>query len=134
MFGIAKVDMTVNLPSVIAGAMTVPVLVMLFAPQSPLIGTAFALFGTGGAALAVGLYVSYRTLPVTWPVRRIGVAEVLGLSLGAKEYIFNAMIGELTIGKAALALVVSSLVMVSWQYAMGKKWLREMPQSSEVAA
>ena len=132
--GIAKVDMRVNLPSVIAGAMTAPVLVMLFAPHNPLLGTALALLGAGGAALAVGLYVSYRTLPVTWPVRRIGVAAVLGLLLGAMGYILNAMIGELTTGKAALALVVSSLVMVSLQYAMGKKWLREMPQSSEVAA
>lgn len=124
--GIARVDMTVNLPPVIAGAVTAPVLVLLLAPYNPILGTAIALLGAGVGALAVGVYVSSRTSPVTWPVRRIVVAVALGVPLGFMGHVLGALLGDLTAGKAVLALAVSVLVMVLFQYAMGKEWLREM--------
>lgn len=124
--GVAKVDMTVNLPPVIVGAFAAPVLVLLLAPHNPLLGTAIALLGAGAAALAVGIYSSYRTLPVTWPVRRMVAAVALGVPLGLMGHILGAVLGELTVIKAVLALAVSALAMLLLQYAMGKKWLRDV--------
>lgn len=132
--GIAKVDMTINLPSVIAGALAAPVLVLLLATRSPLLGTAIALLGAGAVALAIGIYVSYRTLPITWPMRRIAAAVALGVPLGLMGHILGAVLGELTESKAGLALAVSALAMLLLQYAMGKEWLREVRPAKEATA
>lgn len=124
MLGVAKVDMTVNLLPVVVGAVVAPTMVFLLAPHDPLLGTAIALFVASGAGLATVIPVSYRALPVIWPTRHIVTALVLGLPLGLMGYIVGASLGELTEGKAVMALAVSGLTMLLLQYSVGKKWLR----------
>jgi hypothetical protein len=59
-------------------------------------------------------------------VRRIAAAVALGVPLGLMGHILGAVLGELTVIKAVMALAVSALAMLLLQYAMGKKWLRDV--------
>ena len=123
--GVAKIDMTINLPPVLAGALVAPVLVYLLAPHDPLIGTGIALFVASAAVLGTVVPMSHRVLPVTWPRRRILAALALGLPLGLMGHLMDTSLGELTEGRALLALASSATVMVLLQYAVAKVWLRK---------
>ncbi|HJT22188.1 MAG TPA: oligosaccharide flippase family protein [Nitrospira sp.] len=124
--GVAKVDMTISLPPVIAGALAAPILVLILATHDALLGTAIALLGAGAVALIVGIYVNYRTLPITWPMRRIAIAIALSLPLILMGHILNAVLGDLTDDKAGMALAISALAMLLLQYAMAKDWIHQM--------
>lgn len=125
---------TTLLPSVLTGEFAAPVLVLLLSPGDPLLGTAIALLGAGAAAAIIGIYVSRRILFVTWPARRVVIAVALGVPLGLMGHVLGSMLGELTAGKAMLALVLSTAVMLLLQYAIGKNWLREVRPVVEAAA
>jgi O-antigen/teichoic acid export membrane protein len=129
--GVAKVDMTINLPSVIAGALAAPMLVLILATHDPLLGTAIALLGAGVVALIIGVYVSNRTLPITWPMRRIAIAIALGVPLVLMGHILGAALGDLTENEAGMALTISALAMLLLQYAMGKDWIRQVRLAKE---
>lgn len=124
--GLAKIDMTINVLPVMAGALVAPTLVYVLAPYEPLLGTALALLAAGVAVFAVVIPISCRALPVAWPIRRIMYALVLGVPLCLVGRLMGVGLGELSESKAVIALVISGLVMVALQYIMAKAWLREM--------
>jgi O-antigen/teichoic acid export membrane protein len=124
--GLAKVDMTVNIIPVVLGALVAPTLVYLLAPSEPLLGTALALLGAGGAALIAVIPISYRALPVVWPIRRILYAAALAVPLCLLGRLMGVGFGELSEGKAMIALVISGLTMVFLQYVMAKDWILQV--------
>lgn len=124
--GLAKVDMRVNLVPVLVGALLAPTLVYVLAPYEPLLGTAFALLAAGVAVLAVIIPISYRALPVAWPVRRIMYALALGIPLVLLGRLMAVGFGEISESTAVMTLVFSGLVMMVMQYFMSKEWLREV--------
>ncbi len=121
--GLAKIDMTVNIVPVVLGALVAPTLVYLLAPSEPLLGTAVALLAAAGAAFTAVIPISRRALPVVWPVRRILYAVALAVPLCFLGRAMGAGFGELSEGKAMVALVISGLVMVFLQYVMAKEWI-----------
>ena len=123
--GIAKVDMRINLPPIVIGAVTAPTLIYLLAPLNALTGTGIALFGAGLAVLLIMIPMSYRVLPVAWPVRRIGVAVALGLPLIVGGNLASSWLPEVTLGTAIVAVSIAGIIMVSIQYLVARKWLRE---------
>ncbi len=124
--GLAKVDMTVNIVPFVIGAFVAPTLVYLLAPSEPLMGTALALLAAAGAALTAVIPISRRALPVIWPVRRILYAAALAVPLCLLGRAMGAGFGELSEGKAIIALVISGLAMVFLQYVMAKEWIRQV--------
>ena len=129
--GLAKVDMTVSVLPVLVGALVAPTLVYFLAPHEPLLGTALALLAAGVAVFAVVIPVSCRALPVVWPIRRIIYAAALGVPLCLMGRVMGMGFGELSEGKAVVALVISGLVMALLQYAMAKEWLHGMRSTVE---
>lgn len=127
--GLVKVDMTVNVLPVLVGALVAPTLVYLLAPHEPLLGTALALLAAGVAACAVVIPISRRALPVVWPIRRIVYAAALGAPLCVLGWVMRAGLGEITDGKAAIALLISGSMMVLMQYVMAKEWLLKVRPS-----
>lgn len=123
--GLAKVDMTVNILPVVLGALVAPTLVYLLAPYEPLLGTASALLAAAAVGLAAVIPISRRALPVVWPIRRITYAVALSIPLCFLGHGMG-MVGELSKGKALIALVVSGLAMMFVQYIMAKEWLRRI--------
>ena len=131
--GLAKVDMTVNILPVMIGALVAPTLVYLLAPSEPLLGTALALLAAAGAAFTAVIPISRRALPVVWPVRRILYAAALAVPLCLLGRMMGIGFGELSEGKAMIALVISGLAMVLLQYVMAKEWLRQSrPEGSGI--
>lgn len=131
--GLVKVDMSINLLPVVAGALIAPTLAYLLAPYEPLLGTAVALLAAGVAVLVVVIPLSRRALPVVWPIRRILYAAALGVPLCGLAWGMRAGLGELSPGKALGALAVSGLALVCCQYLMAKQWLREVrPMAGKV--
>lgn len=121
--GLAKIDMTVNVLPVVVGALIAPPLVYFLAPYEPLLGTAMALLMAGVAVVVVVVLISYRALPVVWPIRRIMYATALGVPLCFMGRVMGVGLGELSESKAVIALMISGLVMVLLQYLMAKEWL-----------
>lgn len=124
--GLAKVDMTVSVLPVVVGALVAPTLVYVLAPYEPLLGTAVALLTAGVAVFAVVVPISRRALPVAWPVRRILYAVAFGIPLCLLGRVLGVGFGVLSESKAVVALVISGLVLVLFQYVMAKEWLREV--------
>jgi O-antigen/teichoic acid export membrane protein len=123
--GIAKIDMTINLLPVLAGGLVAPVLLYLLAPHDPLIGTGIALFVAGLVVLGTAIPMSYRVLPVTWPMRRILAALALGLPLVVGGNLASSWLSDVTLVTALVAVLIAGLFMVSLQYLIARKWLRE---------
>jgi len=98
--------------------------------QTSLLGTALALLTAGAAVFAVVIPISCHALPVAWPIRRIMYALALGVPLCLVGRLMGVGLGELSVSKAAVALVISGLVMVLFQYVMAKEWLREVRQAA----
>jgi len=124
--GLAKVDMTVNVVPVVLGALVAPTLVYLLAPSEPLLGTALALLAAAAIAFAAVIPISRRALPVVWPVRRILYAVALAVPLCFLGRAMGVGFGDLSEGKAMIALVISGLAMVFLQYVMAKEWIRQV--------
>lgn len=124
--GLAKIDMTVNVLPVVIGALVAPTLVYLLGSYEPLLGTALALLTAGVAVFAVVVPISYRALPIVWPIRRIMYAAALGVPLCLMGRVMGTGLGELSESKAVIALVTSGMVMLLLQYVLAKEWLREV--------
>jgi O-antigen/teichoic acid export membrane protein len=124
--GLAKVDMTVNIYPLMTGAFLAPILIYVLASYEPLWGTALALLLAGLAVFAVAIPISCRALPIAWPVRRMFHAVALGVPLCFLGWIMAAQFGDLSSGKAVVALVISGLTMALFQYMMAKEWLRRI--------
>ncbi len=69
--GMAKVDNRMTILPAVAGAALAPVGVYYFGRIHPLYGTIAGLFIAGLIVLAINVIVSYRVLPISWPVKRI---------------------------------------------------------------
>jgi len=123
--GIAKVDMRINLPPVAAGATTAPVLVYLLAPVNPLLGTGIALFTGAVVVLSIAIFMTYRALPVTWPVRRIVIALALGLPMVIGGNIAGSWVSDMTWAKAAIAVTLVGASMIAVQYLVARHWLHD---------
>lgn len=132
--GVAKVDMSVNLLPVGVGAVVAPTLVYLFGAHSPLWGTALALLLAGLAAFIVVLPASMRALPVTWPVRRIGIAFLCGLVILIPGKGLSLIFPDPTPVEAVAALVLSVGAMIVAQYAFARKWMQRISVPIEALA
>ena len=75
--------------------------------------------------LLIMVPMSYRVLPVTWPVWRIVVAISLGLPLVAGGNLASSWLSDATLVTALVAVLIAGLFMVSIQYLVARKWLRE---------
>ncbi|MBK9308915.1 MAG: hypothetical protein IPM58_17905 [Nitrospira sp.] len=124
--GLAKVDMTVNVLPVALGALVAPTLVYFLASHEPLLGTAVALLVAAVVALAAVVPISWRALPVVWPVRRIRYAIALAVPLYLLGRAMGVGFGEVSEAEAMVALVISGLTMVFMQYVMAKEWIRQV--------
>jgi len=124
--GLAKVDMTVNIYPLMMGALLAPILVYALASYEPLLGTALALLMAGVVVFAMTIPISCRALPIAWPVRRILYAGALGIPLCFLGWIMAAWFEDLSVGKAAVALLISGLTMAICQYLMAKEWLHQI--------
>lgn len=124
--GLAKVDMTVTIYPLMMGALLAPMLVYVLASYEPLLGTALALLMAGVVVFAMAIPISCRALPIAWPIRRILYAVALGLPLYFLGSIMTAGFGDLSTGKAAVALLISGLTMAMFQYLMAKEWLHQI--------
>jgi O-antigen/teichoic acid export membrane protein len=124
--GLAKVDMTVNILPGVVGALVAPTFVYALAPYDPLVGTAVALFAAGIAVFAIIIPMSYRALPIVWPIRRIVLAAAFGIPLALMGRLMALGFGEVTDAKAAIALACSGFVMIVMQYLMSKEWFHEV--------
>ncbi|MBX3326789.1 MAG: hypothetical protein KF682_12890 [Nitrospira sp.] len=124
--GLAKVDMTVTIYPLMMGALLAPMLVYVLASYEPLLGTALALLMAGVVVFTMAIPISCRALPIAWPVRRILYAVALGLPLCFLGWIMAAGFGDLSAGKAAVALLISGLTMTMFQYLMAKEWLHQV--------
>lgn len=124
--GLAKVDMTVNIVPLALGAFVAPALVYVLASTEPLMGTALALLVAAIVAFAAVIPISYRALPIEWPVRRIMYAAVLAVPLWVLGRAMDVGFGELSESKAVIALVISGAAMVFLQYVMAKGWIRRI--------
>jgi len=123
--GMARVDMHIILRPVVAAALISPILVYLLAPLSPLAGTGIALLTAGLTALFIMIPMTYRVLPVTWPLRRIAGAMTLGLSLVLVGRIAGVILSDTTLGTSLVVVSIAGAFMVMIQYLMARQWLRE---------
>jgi O-antigen/teichoic acid export membrane protein len=122
--GIVTVDMRINLPPVAAGAIISPILVYILAPWNPLIGTGLALFASYIVVILIVIPMTYRTLPIRWPVARMLSATILGLPMIVLGYVARESIPDLTFKAAAVGLLITGLYLAMVQYAMARPWFQ----------
>lgn len=121
--GIAKVDMSVNLLPVGVGAALAPTLVYMFGAYSPLWGTALALLVAGMASFVLIFPASSRALPVTWPVRKIGLALLCGLPIVGVGKGYYLISPNPTMQESVTALLLLGIATLLAQYVFAQKWI-----------
>ncbi|GAB4507068.1 MAG: hypothetical protein Tsb0026_01150 [Sulfuricaulis sp.] len=124
--GIVKVDMRLNIPPVVAGALISPLLVYMLAPQDPLVGTGVALFAAGLAVLLVVIPISYRALPVKWPWMRIVQAVILGLPMVIAGAVASSSAPVILWTDAIVTLIIVVIYLTVAEYLLARKWLSEI--------
>jgi hypothetical protein len=73
----AKVDNRKNIYPSIAGALLAPLGVYVFGRMDPLYGTIAGLLFAGLIVLIINIIISFKVLPVKWPLKQIGKAVLL---------------------------------------------------------
>lgn len=121
--GIVKLDMKINIPPVIAGAIAAPVLVYLLAPHAPLAGTGQALFLASLAVLAIVIPISRRALNVKWPRWRIALAVIAGLPLLIGGELINHFAPSANTMQALMVVALAAFYLVVMQYLLARSWI-----------
>ncbi len=82
--GMAKVDNRMTIAPVLAGAILAPLGVYFLGKIDPVYGTIAGLLFAGLVALMINVWLSYKVLPINWPVKRIlyGLALTLPVIIG----------------------------------------------------
>ena len=78
----------------------------------------------GAAALATVVPMTYRTMPIVWPLRRILAALALGVPVVFIGKAMSHLLVDLSDVKAFMAFALSGFLMVAFQYLMGRHWIR----------
>lgn len=125
--GIVKIDMRVNLAPAIVGAICSPPLIYALASEDPLAGTGIALSLAGLAGLLVVVPLSYRVLPIHWPIERIILALIAGLPMVIAGNVASRSTGALGWSETWIALAAGALYLVTLQYLFARKWLHKVP-------
>ena len=121
--GIAKVDMRILIPSAAVGAILAPTGVLLFGRLHPLHGTGLALCLSFLASVGIGIYISLRALPVTWPIRRILLSGLLGVPMIIGFEISKRFVPQPTILSALIVLSLEGLYLLLAEYALARGWM-----------
>lgn len=79
--GMAKLDNKMTIWPAAAGAVTAPIAVYLLSKIDPLYGTIVGLLIAAVVVLVTNVVLSYRVLPVYWPIERIGYGLLLALPI-----------------------------------------------------
>jgi hypothetical protein len=115
---------------VVLGAIVATLAVYFLGRIHPLHGTGMALVLANSASLLAGIVVSYRTLPVRWPVKRMCFAlllcipMIIGLRLGART------IPEFTIFQAVIMLLAGGGYFIAAEYFMARHWISKLAKGS----
>lgn len=122
--GIAKIDMRVLLFPVAVGAILALTGVTLLGQWDALHGTGIALCIAMLASVVTGVYIGLRTLPVTWPIRRILLSGLLALPMIIGFQILKWAIPHPTIWLALIVLALGGLYLVMAEYLLARKWIK----------
>lgn len=122
--GIIKVDMRINIPPMIAGAVIAPFFVYLLAPAEPLLGTSQALFLGSVAALVIVVVVSRRALNVSWPLRRICLAGLAGIPLLIVAWAVDYFAPVSSVITALAVFSATGIYVAIAQYSLASSWIR----------
>jgi O-antigen/teichoic acid export membrane protein len=80
--GMAKLDNKMTILPAATGALSAPVAVYFLSKIDPLYGTIGGLFLAGIIVLCTNVFLSFKVLPITWPIKRI----LFGLLLSIPVY------------------------------------------------
>ncbi|MHB8621944.1 MAG: lipopolysaccharide biosynthesis protein [Sulfuricaulis sp.] len=127
--GIVKIDMKINVLPSIVGAICAPLLIYLLAKHNPLVGTGVALTLSGLASLIVVIPISYRALPIRWPIERIIFAMILGLPMVIVGNVASRAVGAITWPTALVGLGIGIVYLIIGQYFLARAWLGNMSSS-----
>lgn len=107
--GMAKVDNRMTIFPAIAGAILAPLGVIYFGGMHPIAGTITGLFIAGLIVLLINVFLSYKVLPITWPVKRIVQALLLTMPVTFGLPVLHYFFPEPNYLVSFLALSVSAL-------------------------
>jgi len=81
--GMAKLDNKMTILPAATGALSAPIAVYFLSKIDPLFGTIGGLFLAGIIVLCTNVFLSFKVLPITWPIKRI----LLGLLMAIPVYL-----------------------------------------------
>jgi len=130
--GVAKVDMRLLLPPALAGAVVAPILVLILAPASPLLGTGAALCAASAAVLTVVYAVSRRTPGLVWPAGRMASGLFAGLPIIGLGIALDAWLPPTAAGSLVACAGLGAVALAAL-FLLGRPWLRTLRQGPRAA-
>ena len=113
--GIAKADLRMMILPVFLGAVLAPLGVLILGSLNAVTGTALALLISGIAVQSVGIAMSRRWLPITWPFRRMLLGAALSVPLIVWFGLARWLLPQADMRSALVVLVVGGLYLLGVQ-------------------